>query len=293
MRYVRLAGSSDQAPPPRPARFFNMGTFDGLPDTSSAPRGSEPERLAALREAGFEGVQGADADAARDAGLHSAASGRLDTPAEARDAVRRWKDQGHVAVTLHAGRGLESDAEADALAGAAADAEAEAGLPVYVETHRATITQDTWRTLQLLGREPRLGLNADLSHWYTGLEMPYAGVERVADFLAPTFERVGFLHGRIGSSGSMQVDAGNDLAHALTLEHVRHFVLLWTRAAAAFRANAEPGDVLPFAPELLGSQHHYARVFPAGDGQLREETDRWQQALLLCELFEHAFEAAG
>ena len=138
-----------------------------------------------------------------------------------------------------------------------------------------------------------MGLIADYSHWYTGLEMPYAGVDKVAAFLEPTFGRVGFLHGRIGNGGSMQVDAGRDLAHALTLPHVADFVTLWTRTAAAFKRHAKPGDVLPFAPELLPAPIFYARTFPGPDGRPREETDRWQQALLLRELFEHAFDAAG
>ena len=290
MRYVNLGDSSA---PPRVARFLNLGTLAELPDWSAGPRGSDAENLAAVKEAGYEGVQGADPAAAAEAGLVSAGGGRINAPGEALDAAKRWSDAGHVAVTLHVGRGLESAAEAEALIGAIADAEEATGLPMYVETHRATLTQDTWRTVGLVEREPRMGLIADFSHWYTGLEMPYAGVDRVADFLSPAFGRVGFLHGRIGNGGSMQVDAGRDLAHALTLPHVADFVTLWTRTAAAFKRHAKPGDVLPFAPELLPAPIFYARTFPGPDGRPREETDRWQQALLLREIFEHAFNAAG
>ena len=290
MTYIRLG---DLSAAPRAARFLNLGTLDDLPADSSFPGGDAAETLAAVKEAGYEGVQGADPAAARDAGLVSAGGGRINTPGEALDAAKRWRDEGHAGVTVHAGWGMETDAEADALVGAIADASEATDLPVCVETHRATVTQDTRRTVDLVKRNPRLCLNADYSHWYTGLEMPYAGVEKVAGFLEPVFGRVGFLHGRIGNGCSMQVNAGRDLEHALTLPHVQHFVLLWTRTAAAFKANAKPGDVLPFAPELLARRAFYARVFPGPNGQLREETDRWQQALLLSDLFEHAFEAAG
>ena len=289
MRYARFG---DPAAAPRLARFLNLGTLADLPESSSAPRGDEAEVLAAVREAGYEGVQGCEAEPARAAGLASAAGGRIDAPGDAAEQLKRWRDQGHVAATVHVGRGWEGDGEVDRLIGAVCEAQEAVGLPLCVETHRATITQDTWRTVRMVERHPSLRINADYSHWYTGLEMRYAGVEKVADFLAPTFPRVSFVHGRIGNGGSMQVDAGDDLDHALTLPHVQDFVRLWTRVAAAFRQNAKPGDVLPFAPELLQPDIFYARTFPGPGGEPVEETDRWQQALLLCELMEHAF-AAG
>ena len=61
---------------------------------------------------------------------------------------------------------------------------------------------------------------------------------------------------------------------------------------AGFLRRAECGDVLIFAPELLGGQHSYARRFPDGAGELVEETDRYAQALVLRELARDCFAAA-
>jgi hypothetical protein len=47
-----------------------------------------------------------------------------------------------------------------------------------------------------------------------------------------------------------------------------------------FLRNAHAGDVLIFAPELLSGTHYYARIFPDALGNLREESDRYAQALL-------------
>jgi hypothetical protein len=47
-----------------------------------------------------------------------------------------------------------------------------------------------------------------------------------------------------------------------------------------FLANAEAGALLVFAPELLTSKFYYARGFPDENGVLREESDRYAQALL-------------
>ena len=38
---------------------------------------------------------------------------------------------------------------------------------------------------------------------------------------------------------------------------------------------------LCFTPELLPAEYYYARLLPNANGQLEEEGDRWQQALLL------------
>ena len=53
---------------------------------------------------------------------------------------------------------------------------------------------------------------------------------------------------------------------------------------AAFRRLAQPGEVLPFAPELLPPSKAYARCFRDAQRHEREESDRWTQALVLADL---------
>ena len=280
---------SDAAP--RLAFFLNLASLMDLPDTNTAPRGDDRAVYTALRDAGFEGLQGCSYALATDVGLKHAASGRINRVGEIDEHAKRWKDEGAACSTLHVGWGMEDDATADALVDGVLEASARHGLPLYIETHRSTITQDNWRTVQLARRHPDLRFNGDFSHWYTGHEMAYAGVDTTLDFIAPVLDRVAFVHARIGNPGHIQTDAGRDLPHALTLPHVQHFVQLWTRAFAAFKKQAAPGDYLVFAPELLAPPS-YARVFPGPDGQLIEETDRFQQSLLYLELAKHCFAAA-
>lgn len=165
------------------------------------------------------------------------------------------------------------------------------GIPLYVETHRATLTQDTWRTVRLVEAHPDLLFNGDFSHWYTGLEMTYGDFDERLRFLAPVLERTRFLHGRIGDSGCVQIDVGD--GDPARHPSVAHFEAFWTAAFRGFLAAAGPDHHIVFAPELLPPQIGYARTVPApigptgpapttADGAARvEEGDRWHQAQVL------------
>jgi pentose-5-phosphate-3-epimerase len=59
-------------------------------------------------------------------------------------------DTGHECATLHVGWGMEDDDEASRLIESILEASAKSGLPLNVETHRATIFQDMWRTVQFV-----------------------------------------------------------------------------------------------------------------------------------------------
>jgi hypothetical protein len=269
---------------PRLRLDMNLATLWGLPHWSSAPR----ERRAlidALRALGIEGVQGREVDDFVAAGFRGCGIGRVLIPSEADPIAAEHKRRGYDLTTLHAGHGLETDAEMDALAGAILEASARHSYPLYVETHRATMTQDMRRTVDLIGRFPDLRFNADLSHWYTGLEMSYGDFDAKLRFLEPVFARVRYMHGRIGDPGAIQ----RSLLACQGEPFVEHFRLMWRACFAAFLNNAAPGDQLPFAPELLphsvkGSRGeapqrlYYARLALVGKGRMGEESDRWADA---------------
>ncbi|HEX9201500.1 MAG TPA: hypothetical protein VF865_18225, partial [Acidobacteriaceae bacterium] len=188
--------------------------------------------------------------------------------------------------TLHVGWGMESDDDGARLIEAVLDASARYHVPLYVETHRATLFQDMQRTVQFVERFPELRFNGDFSHWYTGSEMVYGGFENKLAFIQPVIERVRFLHGRIGNPGCMQVAiAPDDPA-----PYVAHFRTLWTRCFAAYlRDSAPPQPFITFTPELLAPGIFYARTF-----QGAEESDRWEQSLLLATIARECFaEAVG
>ena len=117
------------------------------------------------------------------------------------------------------------------------------------------------------------------------------------EFMAPIFDRIGFMHGRIASPGHMQVpiDKTNSRPAAAVgvVDYFADFRTIWARAMRGFHNYAGPGDVLVFAPELLGGAHYYARLFPGSDGVVVEESDRYAQALLYAKIARCLFEDAS
>ena len=283
--------------PPALRRYLNLMSLDDLPAFSTAPKTREPEALlTAIREAGYDGVQfiapithGERAACTR-LELGYASLGRVNEPGEMAPLAERFADEGVECATLHIGWGLEDDDAADRLIEAVLAASDRYRVPLYVETHRATIFQDPWRTVQFVKRFPELRFNGDFSHWYTGLEMVYGGFENKLEFIRPVLERVRFIHGRIGNPGSMQVDIGE--GDSEQQPYVAHFRALWTEAFRGFLNGASHGDYILFVPELLSPRFYYARLLREANGELVEECDRWEQSLVLCRIAAECFAEA-
>src|SRR5207247_491838 len=192
--------------PPRLRLDINGSNVFGLPNSSTVPRGDDRAILSAVKAAGFEGIQTGKVQAAREVGLRVTGGGRINTP---QDAELRAIDAKKLEVdcfTAHVGWGIEDDEQVYRLVEATLRASEKHGVPIYIETHRATITDDIWRTVQLTRKFPEIRFNGDFSHWYTGHEMVYGDIEPKWEFMQPVFDRVRFIHGRIGSPGCMQVD---------------------------------------------------------------------------------------
>jgi hypothetical protein len=276
---------------PRLKVYLNLDNLHDLPAESSWPGLEGDEALHKLKEDGFEGVQVTDLSPRSDI-LPYCGLDRINSPSEVEDTFLRHKDLGDSCITLHLAWGIEDDAEVDALMDAVLHASERHNLPAFVETHRATVTQDMWRTVQLLQRHPDLLINADFSHYYCGQEMVYGDFKQKLDFLQPIFDRTGFMHGRIAAPGFMQapVDTLNDTPHlAVGRDYLADFREMWTLAMRGFKTCAGAGDLLIFAPELLASHIYYARVFPDARGSLREETDRYAQARLYAQIARDCF----
>jgi hypothetical protein len=269
--------------------YLTMGNVAALPAWSSGPQGDPLTILRAIRAAGYEGVQDGDPALCRDLGLGCSASTRFNLPAEVGPGVARAKAAGHDCLTIHLGWGHEDDAQIDALVREVLTASAGEGLPVFIETHRATVTQDTWRTVELVRRHPQVRFNGDFSHWYTGLEMTYGDLAGKIAFLAPVLDRVRFFHGRMGNSSHMQVPLADPSMVAASAD----FRNLWTRSMRGFLATAQPGEYLIFAPELLPAAINYARLRADGQGGFTEECDRWQEALAYAQIARDCFREAG
>jgi hypothetical protein len=280
-------GSAEQ---PKLKVYLNLDNLIDLRPDSRWPRLEGLDRYRRLQEDGFEGVQiTTDDPFPADAPFPCCGLDRINRPEEADAIAAKHAARGDLCITVHAGWGLEDDDERFRIVEAILSASDKHRLPIFIETHRATITQDMWRTVQLTRRFPEMRFNGDFSHYYCGQELVYGDWDEKLAFLEPVFARVGFMHGRIASSGCMQVPIDSDLtarplqAHGV-LNFLDHFKDLWTRAMLGFLRTAQPGDVLIFAPELLAGTYYYARKFPNAAGQLEEESDRYAQALLYKEL---------
>jgi hypothetical protein len=285
-------GSAD---PPKLKIFMNVDTLVDLRADSLWSGTDEAHRCERFREDGFQGVQvTTDAPLSTDITLPHCGLDRINAPAEADAIAAKHADRGDLCITVHAGWGIEDDDEAFRIAEAILSASDKYRLPIFIETHRATITQDMWRTVQLARRFPEIRFNGDFSHYYCGQELVYGDWDQKLEFLEPIFTRIGFLHGRIASSGCMQVPIDANLharpvqAHGV-INYLDHFRQLWTRAMAGFLSTAQAGDVLIFAPELLAGTYYYARKFPNSAGTLEEEADRYAQSLLYRDLARACF----
>ena len=117
------------------------------------------------------------------------------------DRLREWQDAGHTVVlivgdyTARIGDPSGRSAERPVLADEELDANAQ---------HFAG------QVFRVLDRErTEIRFNGDFSHYYTGQEMVYGDIEAKWTFMQPIFDRVRFIHARIGSPGCMQVDIGD------------------------------------------------------------------------------------
>ena len=291
--YLRDVNDSNTMAAPRVMRGMHTASICGLPEWSSWPGGWGQTAVHILQGHGVEIIQGGLGDIT---GVMRIGSGRILQVNDAEELARTQQAEGMAATTVHLGTGFEDTETLYALAASIIEASTNLGHPIYIETHRATCTQDIWRTVELIKVFPGLKFNADLSHWYTGLELVYGDFAEKLDYMQPVFERTAMLHGRIGNSCCMQVDIGDgseNITQVLSpVNFVDDYRQLWQRCCAGFLQHAQAGDVLPFLPELIVPAGYYARAFPDAEGNLCEESDRYQQALLYMTIFDECFSAA-
>lgn len=273
--------------------YMNLMALDSLPEDSAGPKGTFEQKLEQLWSNRFTGVQFAAPASAealqvcRQLGMNVAGSGRVNEVSDAFSIAEQASGDGYDCATLHVGWGLEDDDQATSLIEAVLTAAQRWQVPLYFETHRATICQDMWRTVQFVRRFPELRFNADFSHWYAGQEMVYGGFARKLAFINPVLERVRFVHGRIANPGCIQVHVEPNQNHYEEPIYVQHFRQLWEESFRGFLRSSAAGEYICFAPELLSPDIYYARTFGGA-----EESDRWEQSLLLKQIAEECFQCA-
>ena len=157
----------------------------------------------------------------------------------------------------------------------------DAGLPLLIETHRGTVTQDMRRTVKVINRFKKIRFMGDFSHYAVAGELKTAWSEDVWDHFSHIARRCSAWHGRISFGQQIQNDIGDGSG-----ELPQQFKKLWTMGMSAWLAKAQPGDVLPFTCELGPAP------YPVTDLAGREISDRWEQSLVIKRLAEEAWAEA-
>lgn len=248
---------------------------------SRMPPGDDDAVLDAVRREGFASVQQfrewPTPQLAAAHALDLVGSARITEPGAVDAVVGRWHDDGCRAGVVHLGDAIDDDARADAYCAAVVAAQHTHGISVMVETHRATLTQDLWRTVQLAARHPELRFNLDFSQWYVAGELTYGDYAARLQFADPVFDRTDMIHARVADPGCLQTPI---VAHD-TRDFVEHFRSVWTTVIERHRRR---GGASPFVAivELVPAVAYYARTHP--DDPTREVADRWEQALLTRDL---------
>ena len=147
----------------------------------------------------------------------------------------------------------------------------QAGLPVLFETHRDSLLNDLFYTLQLIDLVPDMRLCADLSHFVVDREMRDPISDRDQAYIDSILERADCFQGRVASREQVQIQIGFP-QHRQWVEIFRGW---WRRGMNAWRERNGEDAELVFLCEL--GPPPYAIT----DADQRELSDRWQEALTI------------
>jgi sugar phosphate isomerase/epimerase len=169
-----------------------------------------------------------------------------------------------------------SDAGAIARLDALYDACDAIGMPLLIETHRGTITQDLLRTIAYSRQVPRMRFTLDASHYVVAGEVtqPHAA-PRFNEALSEIIGRSSSIHARVSNGEQVQVDIGDG-----TGPLVSPYLGWWASAYRRWLSAAAAGDFFPFVCEL--GPPPYAITAPSGSPfpMNAELSDRRAQALV-------------
>jgi hypothetical protein len=157
-------------------------------------------------------------------------------------------------------------------------------MPIQFETHRNSITNDLYTTVQLLDALPQMRLAADLSHYVVDREIPCPPSPALQKLITKVLERSDSLQGRVAARGQIQVS----LSFPQNAKWLALFREWWREGMSAWLARQKGNNsALVFLCEL--GPPDYAIT----DAQGRELSDRWAEALLLAHIARETWSAAG
>lgn len=144
-------------------------------------------------------------------------------------------------------------------------------MPLMFETHRDSLLNDLYFTLQLMELVPEMRLCADLSHFVVDRELRAPLPERDAGYIRAVLERSDCFQGRVAGREQVQVQ----IEFPQHREWVDIFRGWWRDGMQLWRQRNDDGATLRFLCEL--GPPPYAIT----DGEQNELSDRWQEALMI------------
>jgi hypothetical protein len=208
------------------------------------------------------------------------AQGWATSASEASVFVERAAEFQAVALNMHLGHAYLTTTEAVDLVGEVQRQADVYGMPLLVETHRGRLTQDLFRTSELLRCLPDIVIALDVSHYIVAGETLGGSEDLFRAHLAPLLGRTALIHGRISNGQSIQVLAEDSFAFTPLIQS------LWQQAMNLWLTDA-PGDaIFLFEPELGPPPYSYL------DNNGAETFDRTVESRTLTELAREAWSAA-
>ena len=145
------------------------------------------------------------------------------------------------------------------------------GLPLLFETHRDSLLNDLFFTLQVLDEVPNLRLCADLSHFVVDRELRIPLNQRDQGFMDRVLSRSDCFQGRVANREQVQVQ----IDFPQHLEWVETFKAWWRTGIQGWRERSRSDDTLYFLCEL--GPPPYAIT----DAEQNELSNRFHEALTI------------
>jgi hypothetical protein len=146
-----------------------------------------------------------------------------------------------------------------------------AAMPTLFETHRDSLLNDLYYTLQIIDLVPDIRLCADLSHFVVDREMREPISKTDQGYIDAILEHSDCFQGRVANREQVQIQIDFP-QHRQWVDIFRHW---WKLGMRSWRARNADDATLIFLCEL--GPPPYAIT----DGNRRELSDRWDEALMI------------
>lgn len=277
---------------PRLELLMSWWGMNGLGAQNDGDEWSMEEKVRNIAEAGYDGINGMLPEGKEAEQWHrlldkynlSYSVNAYPKTAEELDVfLRKTKSFGRVNfVNVQVMRPFLVGEQAVQLLADMAELSRSSSIPVYIETHRGTITQDLLRTVEYVERLPELELTIDFSHYIVAGEMRTVSDE-AEELLQKLLSRTKSIHARVSNGEQIQIDIPM-LASVGEYDEpmLKHFQRWWLGGMRSWSQTAKEDAVLPFVCEL--GPPPYAITVRDIDGVECEVSDRWTQALLFARI---------